>query len=256
MLTVALIGPDGAGKTTISHRLVESLPWKVKYLYMGVNSDSSNRVLPTTAAIRAIKRACGVKPDAGGPSDLRRAQARPQGLIRGVARGAKSALSLANRLCEEWYRQMLTWSYQWRGYVVLYDRHYFIDYFAYDIAPCEWRRPWARRIHGFWLNRVYPKPDLVIYLDAPSEVLFARKGEGTIDTLARRRNEYLELKDHVKCFAVVDADRPVDEVTHEVTSVIVDFHRGRNAGTWPRATASPSSATLEVAGATTGEKKP
>lgn len=254
MFTVALIGPDGAGKTTISHHLMESLPWKVKYLYMGVNPDSSNRVLPTTAVIRAIKRACGVKPDVGGPPELQRAQAKPQGLVRGMARGAKSMLSLANRLCEEWYRQMLTWSYQFRGYIVLYDRHYFIDYFAYDIAPSEWRRPLARHIHGFLLSRVYPKPDLVIYLDAPSEVLLARKGEGTLETLERRRQEYLELKDHVKHFAVVDADRPVDEVTHDVTEVIVDFYH-HGARTRHRATVAPRSAALEMAQATTREQK-
>jgi thymidylate kinase len=249
MFTVALIGPDGAGKTTISEHLMESLPWKVKYLYMGVNADSSNRVLPTTAVIRAIKRACGVKPDVGGPPSLEMAKAKPQGFLR----SAKSLLSLANRLCEESYRQVLTWWYELRGHVVLYDRHYFIDYFAYDIAPCKWRRPLARRLHGFWLNRIFPKPDLIVYLDAPSEVLFARKGEGTIEALERRRNEYLELRDHLEHFAVIDVNRPLDVVTQEVTEVIVDFHRSRNTST--RATTPPQSTKLEMAHATTREPK-
>jgi thymidylate kinase len=140
----------------------------------------------------------------------------------------KSLLSLVNRLSEEWYRQMLAWVYQWRGFVVLYDRHYYLDYFAYDNAQCEWRRPLARRIHGFLLNRAYPKPDLVIYLDAPSEVLFARKGEGTIETLERRRQDYLDLRAHVKHFAVVDANRPADEVTRDVADTIMNFHHSRD----------------------------
>lgn len=230
MFTVALIGPDGAGKTTVSRRLVENLSMPAKYLYMGVNNDSSNRVLPTTSAIRAIKRAWGVKPDVAGPPELQPRHTMPTGIMRSLAGSAKSMLSLVNRLSEEWYRQMLTWVYQWRGYIVLYDRHYYVDYFAYDIAHCDWKRPLARRIHGFLLNRVYPKPDLIIYLDAPSEVLFARKREGTVAALERRRQDYLELKQYVKHFTVIDANRPVEEVTRDVSETIVSFHRARSAG--------------------------
>src|SRR5437667_23836 len=51
--TVALIGPDGAGKTTIGRRLEKSLPLPVRYLYMGVNAEASNALLPTTRVLRA-----------------------------------------------------------------------------------------------------------------------------------------------------------------------------------------------------------
>src|SRR5439155_10211002 len=57
--TVALIGPDGAGKTTVSRRIEQSLPVPVKYIYMGVNTDASNVMLPTTRAIHALKRLRG-----------------------------------------------------------------------------------------------------------------------------------------------------------------------------------------------------
>jgi hypothetical protein len=36
------------------------------------------------------------------------------------------------------------------------------------------------------LEHFYPKPNLVIYLDAPAEMLFARKKEGTIELLEQR----------------------------------------------------------------------
>jgi GTPase SAR1 family protein len=52
MFTVALIGGDGAGKTTIANRLVEDLPFRVKYLYMGFSTISSNAALPTTKLAR------------------------------------------------------------------------------------------------------------------------------------------------------------------------------------------------------------
>lgn len=224
MFTVALIGPDGSGKTTIAKRLLEGLPLPTRYLYMGVNNDASNHVLPTTLIIRAIKRACGAKPDVAGPPELRKPEVKPRSLMKRALRGTKSMLSLMHRASEEWYRQLLTWQYQWRGYVVLYDRHYFVDYFAYDIAPCDWDRPLARRIHGYMLNHIYPKPHLVIFLDAPSEVLFARKGEGTIEALERRRQDYLQIKEHVPNFVIIDANRPLDQVTQDVTQTIVNFH--------------------------------
>src|SRR5207249_8325723 len=135
---------------------------------------------------------------------------------------------------------------------VLFARHFYSDYYAYDIAPSGWNtpprrkvpgtgptpaapspasgypvggaptrpgrgRPVGSRIHGFLLERVYPKPDLVIYLDAPAEVLLARKGEGTVELLERRRHDYLEMRHRVKEFAVVDASRPADAVAREVT---------------------------------------
>ena len=222
MFTVALIGPDGAGKTTVSRRLEQVLPLPIKYLYMGVNPDSSNHLLPTTRLVRAFKRARGARPDVAGPPDPLRVRQRPKGAVRRVRSSVKATLRLTNRLAEEWYRQYLAWSHVRRGQVVVFDRHFFSDYHAYDVAAGA-DQPLSRRIHGFLLERVYPKPDLVIYLDAPPEVLLARKGEGTLEALERRRRDYLSLADQTRHFAVVDAARPLEEVTQEVAGVISSF---------------------------------
>ena len=227
MFTVALIGPDGVGKTTIGRRLERTFPLPMKYLYMGVNPDSSNRMLPTTRWVRAIKRARGAKPDVAGPPDPRRVKPRPKGAAKRAVAGLRSSLRLVNRLGEEWFRQGLAWRYRRRGFIVLFDRHFFSDYYAYDIANNGARRPLSSRIHGFILDRIYPKPDLVIYLDAPAEVLFARKGEGTPESLERRRQEYLQMRGLVKHFAVVDASRPEDDVAREAAELIHDFYKAR-----------------------------
>ena len=42
-------------KTTIGRRIEHTLPLPVKYVYMGVNLDSSNHMLPTTRLIKAIE---------------------------------------------------------------------------------------------------------------------------------------------------------------------------------------------------------
>ena len=48
MPCIALIGGDGAGKTTLTRMLVEAEPQRLHYLYMGVNVESSNVALPTS----------------------------------------------------------------------------------------------------------------------------------------------------------------------------------------------------------------
>jgi len=233
MCTVALIGADGAGKSTIGRRLEATLPLPAKYLYMGDNADSANRLLPTTRLVRLIRRVAGRRrgerrdtgPSAGAPPDASRLAARPRGAANHFTAAAKATYRLANQLAEEWFRQALAWSYELRGYVVLFDRHFFADYYAHHIAPGVLRRTLAGRIHGFLLDHVYPKPDVVICLDAPAEVLFARKPEGTVEALERRRREYFQIRPFVKHFAVVDATQPEDDVTRAVAALIGEFCR-------------------------------
>jgi thymidylate kinase len=227
--TVALIGPDGAGKTTLARRLEQELPMPAHYLYMGVSADSSDRMLPTTRLAHALKRRRGAAPDTAGPPDPAAVEKpQPKSAVKRARRSVRSALRLTNQLAEESYRNYLAWRYRRRGAVVLFDRHYFSDYYAYDIANGA-RRPLSRRVHGWALKRVYPRPDLVIYLDAPAEVLLARKGEGTLEALERRRGDYLELARVTPNFEVVDAARPLDDVADRLVALISDFSDRRSA---------------------------
>ena len=75
------------------------------------------------------------------------------------------------------------------------------------------------------LEHAYPRPDVIVFLDAPAEVLHARKGEGTVDLLEQRRLDYLELRDVVPDFVSVDATQPEDDVVESVAKLICD--RGR-----------------------------
>lgn len=227
MFTVALIGSDGAGKTTIGRRLARQMPNVIKYIYMGINLEASNLVLPTTRLLLEVKRAIGKRPDMSGPPDPTRVKPPPKGILRRTAAGLKSILRLLNRLGEEWFRQLIAWYYVRRGYVVLFDRHFFSDYYAHDIAGDDPDRPLTSRIHGFVLDRLYPKPDLIILLDAPADLLFARKGEGTPALLESRRQEYLQLQDRIEHFAVVDASQTEDAVAEDVIALIESFRQAK-----------------------------
>jgi len=237
MFTVALIGPDGAGKTTIARELERVLPGRAKYVYMGVNWDASGHLLPTTRLLRAIRRARGAGPDLGGPPDVSEVDGPPRPTGRRFRHAAWAGLSLLNRFGEEWYRQALAWWYVRRGTIVVFDRHFFADYYAHDVATAK-RRTAGQRLHGFLLSRVYPKPDLVIFLDAPAELLHERKAEGTLEALERRREEYLRLAADMSDIAVIDASRPLDTVTGEVAEVVRVFSHSKSQ---PLSSVAPAS---------------
>ena len=128
---------------------------------MGVSAESSNRQLPSTRVAHAIKRrAAATRRHA--PAEAGRAPP-PHG-VRRACRAGRSALRLANRLAEEWYRQLIAQAFLTRGSIVVFDRHFLADYHAFDVAGAG--RPLSRRIHGWMLMHAYPRPDLVVLLDA------------------------------------------------------------------------------------------
>ncbi len=221
MSTVALVGADGAGKTSVARRLEREGPLAIKYLYMGVNPEAGDHLLPTTRAVLLVKRILGKETRAGGPPDPSRRRPPSRRWAARASSAVKAGLRTANLLGEEWYRQCLAWYYQLRGYTVLFDRHFHSDYYAHDIAPDSSRRGLSRRFHGFVLDRLYPKPDLVILLDAPARVLFERKQEGTVELIERRRQEYFLLRDRVPRFAIVNAEQPIDAVARDVAEAIL-----------------------------------
>lgn len=207
MSTVALIGPDGAGKTTVARRLADETDLETRYLYMGVSTDSSNVTLPTTRLARRVKAMLSPAGDGGeeesGPA--------PAGLGKGRL---WATARLLNRLAEEWYRQLLARYHEIRGRVVVFDRHYVFDFRGSDIAHRN--RTLSKRIHQWLLDRAYPRPDMVLCLDAPGEVLYARKGEKSPEALEARRQAFLRQGEHMEEFVVIDATRPPEEVYVEV----------------------------------------
>ena len=70
------------------------------------------------------------------------------------------------------------------------------------------------------LAHACPAPDLILFLDAPGEVLYARKGEHSPAFLEEQRQGYLQLKQELPQMQVVNVDRDPDYVRREVTSII------------------------------------
>jgi thymidylate kinase len=224
--TVAFIGPDGSGKSTIARRVAAALPVPSRYLYMGVNLESSSEMLPTTRLVVSAKRRRGGRPDL-----TARMTAGPGGRP-GLMKSIRGVLRIGAWIAEEWYRAALATRARRRGQVVIFDRHYFCDYYASDVrpaAPGERRRPLPSRIHGAMLRRWYPRPDATFLLDAPAAVLLARKGEGTIESIEQLRADYRSLAAVLPDFAVVDVDRPIDTVVADLVARVMTIAGGTPA---------------------------
>jgi hypothetical protein len=194
---------------------------------MGDNPQATNVSLPTMrwwterkrrrqAARAARARGGGAPPGSNGRGGTRR-------LARALALPVRKSLGLAHRVAEEAYRQSVASSFARRGFIVLYDRHFLLDHWHAAVGPGPEARSLKRRVHGFLLQRVLREPDLVICLDAPGEVVWRRKRELTPEILERRRAQYRELAAHVRHFALVDADRPLERVLGDVEDRIQRF---------------------------------
>jgi thymidylate kinase len=221
--TIALVGADGAGKSTLTRALEDAaLPRPVKRIYMGVNLESSGLMLPTTRLVLALKRRRGRRPDMTGPArslpDLDDGSPPPTGWRSGLRAGARFTVWML----EEWFRQLVTVGYAARGYIVVFDRHFFADYYDADSPgpPARPRGSLTGRAHAWLLTHAYPRPALVICLDAPGQVLYARKPEASPEWLERRRQGYLALGAVVPTFVVVDASRRPDLVLNDVIETI------------------------------------
>jgi hypothetical protein len=79
------------------------------------------------------------------------------------------------------------------------------------------------------ITRLIPKPDLVIVLDAPAEVLQSRKQEVPLTETARQREAYCAVARDMPGGRIIDATQPIECVTADVKDAIVEFIAARTS---------------------------
>jgi thymidylate kinase len=183
-VSIAILGPDGAGKTTLAEGVRASIPIPARYVYLGIWRQS-----------------------------------RFEERLRSVV-GARLAVRLAKLL----WKSILIRYHRRLGQVVLLDR-YTLDA---DLPAAN--VDWKSRISTRLVRRTCPDPDLIILLDAPVELMYARKGEHGVPELQLRRDGYLAMTDLFPQMVVLDAAEPVGDVRRRATALLWERWSRNGAG--------------------------
>jgi glycosyltransferase involved in cell wall biosynthesis/thymidylate kinase len=220
-VTVAIVGPDGAGKSSLVAALDSNPDLPTLAIYMGVDRLKATHALPTTrwmvARRERASRRGGIPPSPRAPSSLRAGHRRRGGaFITAVRRVARNLLSLPHELAEFGYRYLVGLNARSSGRVVLFDRYI---YDALVDVRVDNRSGWEA-FRARVLARLIPPPDLMIVLTAPGEVLFARKPEHAPDRLSAVGREHLRVARRAHHVAELDATRSPGELLADAIRAI------------------------------------
>jgi thymidylate kinase len=196
---IAVLGPDGSGKSTVLQEVCE--------------------LLKTTIPRRQIFhwRPAVLKPgnpEAGPVTD-------PHGQ---TPRSLPVSLVKLLFLFVDW------WLGYWMRIVPLSSRLTFClfdrCYFDLLVDPRRYRYGGPMGL-ARWVGALLPQPAMVILLDAPPTVLQARKKEVSLEETQRQVAEYRTLVSELPGGRIVNCDRPVAEVARDVRLLVLQMFRER-----------------------------
>jgi thymidylate kinase len=194
-LKIVIFGPDGAGKSSVIQGLMERL-------------NRADRVV----AMRHLKPRIL----------LRRSGESVAVVVDPHAKPPRPALASVAKifiwLLEEWYAHLFQDN---KETLLICDRYY------HDLLvdPKRYRYGGPMGIARL-VGKLMPQPILWVLLDAPAEVLQARKQEVPPEETARQRQAYLTLVRSRKNHIVVDAsqslDRVIADAEHAITGAMIE----------------------------------
>jgi thymidylate kinase len=188
-LHVVFLGPDGVGKSTV----IEAVQKQLAPAFLRTNYQTFAR------GILGIRKKAS--PHALPPRSL------PASLIKAA-----------------WWLACYTAGYYKSVYPTLVrgglvvNHRYLLDAIV-DPRRYRYSGP-INLLRAIW--RVSPKPDLVIVLDAPAEVIHARKEETTLEETIRQRHAYLGLAAQTPNAHVVDSSQSPEQTIEQVTGILLD----------------------------------
>ena len=223
-LMVVFLGTDGAGKSTVTARIERELAPAF------VSTRRYHR--PVASPLRWMKRyRTGSRP--GGRADAGTFAADSVGQAAQPHPPSKPPHKLPASLLKLglWWADFTVFGYlvsiypqMVRSTLVILDRYY-QDLLVHPHGYRYGGPLWMARLVG----RLVPPPHLFILLDAPPEVIQARKQELPFEETARQREAYLEVVEGLPNAHVVDASQSLDEVVDEAERIILDYMARRTA---------------------------
>jgi thymidylate kinase len=191
---VAVLGPDGAGKTT----LIKNLRKEFSPAFWGARQFHTRpQVLASKADAPAVTNPHGKRP-----------------------RGALlSSVYLVGMMVDYWIGYVLVLrQLKSRSCFLVFDR-YFHDVL---VDPLRFRYGGTRWLSSF-LCRFVPLPDLIFVLDANEDALLTRKTEVPRDELRRQREAYRRLHLDRSRICLIQTESGIDTVRHQASQALVDL---------------------------------
>ena len=196
---VAILGPDGAGKSTVVRGLVETFDHSLKVGFWG-----RKRLFHWRPQVFALAKTAGPVTNPHGKS--------PRGSVFSMA-----FLSIA--FLDHWIGYILvTRPLVAKAHLVIFDRYFhdvLVDPRRYRYGGPTW--------FAALLSRMAPEPDLVILLDAPEELILARKAELPPVEIQRQRRAYQGVHFKSAQKAVVRTDAGAGPTLCASLEIITDF---------------------------------
>ncbi len=206
-VNVVVLGPDGAGKSSVIDALEKRLGPVFSGSYCAGFAPSLRRLLGRP----------------GKPTDQPHALPRRSAAVSIIRAGYWFAY---NTLGQPYRHVALA-----RSTLILNDRH-FLDIFVDSVRYRYGGPRWLLSV----VKALSPRPDLVILLDAPTEVLQSRKQEVPFAETERQRKDYRALLKGLGNGHIVNAAQPFDRVVNDASRVILNYmvRRGQYGATLHR----------------------